>query len=76
MNPKGSSAWATAGGVTLTPWALVMIRIPALTSDIGNVRTVQPPASPSTSRPQSISGLRTSIQRPPSRTLVGRLVVE
>ena len=46
------------GGVTRTPWALVMIRMPASTSDIGMVRT----ASPSTSRPQSISGFRTWTQ--------------
>ncbi len=72
MNPNLSSTEATTGGVTLTPCALVMIRIPACTSDIGMVRTL----SPSTSRPQSISGLRTATQRPPSRTLVGRFVVE
>nr|WP_246486981.1 hypothetical protein [Kribbella qitaiheensis] len=72
MKPNDSSSCETIGGVTRTPWALEMIRIPAFTSDIGMVRT----DSPSTSSPQSISGLRTSTQRPFSRTLVGRFVVE
>jgi hypothetical protein len=72
MKPKPSSVFTTIGGMTFTPCALVMIRIPAFTSDIGIVRT----ASPSTRSPQSISGFCTATQWPPSRTLVGRFVVE
>ncbi len=76
MKPNEPPACATSGTVTLMPEAPHTTRMPARTSAIGSVWTLVPGPSPSTIRPQSISGLATWIHRPSSRTRVSRLVVE
>jgi hypothetical protein len=75
MNSKRcSSARGFCFGVTLIPPMPQTMRMPALTSSMGIVRAAVP--SLSTRMPQSISGLATSSQCPPTRTRVGKFVVE
>ena len=78
MKPNASSPLSITGTCTRMPEAPVTTLIPVRTSDIGSVnsRVGVPASSASTIRPQSISGLLTSYQRPLMRTWVSRLVVE
>ena len=72
MKPKPPSGRSSTGVVTLMPDAPQTTFMPMRTSAIGSVYT----HSPSTIRPQSISGFSTVITRPSRRIRVGRLVVE
>ncbi len=78
MKPNASSILSMTGDRTRMPEAPVTTDMPTRTSLIGSVTTreIRPASSCSTTRPQSISGFSTSIQRPSMRTFVARLVVE
>ncbi len=76
MKPNEPSAFSATGTVTLMPEAPQTTFMPAWTSAIGRVRTPRSAPSPSTIRPQSISGFCTSTQCPSRRTWVTRLVLE